>query len=83
MILIVAAGIGGGILLVVLIATIVIAIRSRGVKWVDSIGVNFLTSKKNGSISIVQDIITLENKVTYESFVKTWSAMLNISSICT
>lgn len=83
---IVGAAVGGGIAGVILLIVGIIAIRSRvslfviiynqGVKWVDSIGINFLTSKKNGMATVTQDIITFQNQVTYESFLKKWSVVL-------
>ena len=44
-------------------------------KWVDRIGIHHLTSKKHGALAIVQDILTFQYMVTYESFIKKWSPM--------
>lgn len=87
---IVGAGIGGGIAGFILLVIGIIAIRSRvrnclflyfqKVKWVDSIGINLLTSKKNGMATVTQDILTFQNQVTYESFLKKWSVVLILHS---
>ena len=70
------AAAGGAVGVICLILMIVVIVRSRGVKWVDSIGINFLTQKRNGEMTVVHDIIALENTVTYESFIKNWSTLV-------
>lgn len=53
----------------------------QGVKWIDSIGIHFLTSKRNGQASIVQDMISLQNLVTVQSFIKNWSTVYHFLTI--
>ena len=84
-ILIAAAAGAGGAVGVILLIMLIVYIRSRvtiherndmqGVKWIDSIGIHFLTSKKAGHVAIVQSLLTFQNQVTYESFIKKWGSM--------
>ena len=52
-------------------------------KWIDSIGIHFLASKRNGTTSVIQDVLTFQNRITYESFLKRWSSTISNYTIFT